>query len=79
MKTKDIISDKLSKIEESIREFEEETGILISHINRRYDFFSSVPLLMENKVEFVNRDMIKINSGWPPFEKTKEIPKTHTT
>ena len=65
MKTKDIISDKLSKIEEAIREFEEETGILISHINRRYDFFSSVPLLMENKVEFVNRDMIKINSGWP--------------
>ena len=26
MKTKDIISDKLSKIEEAIRDFEEETG-----------------------------------------------------
>ena len=69
MKTKDIISDKLSKIEEAIREFEEETGILISHINRRYDFFSSVPLLMENKVEFVNRCLERINSQWPKSEK----------
>ena len=69
MKTKDIISDKLSKIEEEIRDFEEETGILISHINRRYDLFSGTPILTENKVEFVNRSLERINSQWPKSEK----------
>ena len=69
MKTKDIISDKLSKIEEAIRDFEEETGILISRIDRRFDLFSGTPILTENKVEFVNRSLERINSQWPKSEK----------
>ena len=79
MKTKDLVSDKLSRIEEAIRGFEEETGILITRIERRFDFFSGDYLLMENKVEFKNKDMVKINSQWPIREKPAPIPKTHTT
>ena len=78
MRTRDIVSEKLAKIEAAIKEFEEETGILISSINRRYDYFSGTPVLMDNKVEFANMGMERINQQWPPSEKVKK-PKTHTT
>ena len=71
MKTKDIIYEKLAKIEASIKEFEEETGILISSINRRYDCFGGIPILMDNKVEFVNAQMEKIGQQWPPHKTPK--------